>query len=64
VALKAILRVGMHAGVSVSTSSLKIPKVVPFAEKITEMAQFEAGVEVGVFAHGMSDPAPSYRGTP
>ncbi|KAK4118649.1 hypothetical protein N657DRAFT_367267 [Parathielavia appendiculata] len=51
VALRAILRVGMHAGVSVSTSSLKFQTLGPVTKKISEMAQFEAGVEVGVFAH-------------
>ncbi|KAK4098489.1 hypothetical protein N658DRAFT_455024 [Parathielavia hyrcaniae] len=51
VALKAVLRVGMHAGLSVQTMPLKFPTRGPITEKLSELAQFEAGVEVGVFAH-------------
>ena len=49
VALKAILRVGMHAGFDITSEQL-IPKYIIAKDEWRKKAQFNAGVEVGVFA--------------
>lgn len=55
IALKAILRVGMHAGFEISNEVqldlvLGALDFIPLVEKIKELATVHAGVEVGVFA--------------
>jgi hypothetical protein len=54
IALKAVLRVGMHAGFEISneiyTGALSKLDSIPHVEKIVELATVHAGVEVGVFA--------------